>query len=123
MKKCWHSDPYRSRLSHPPLRMSENTFVSIAQAVSLPFSYLRMLKEGSTVFIDVQNVPQKANVNIQSTYPHIQQWRLSRTYNEGIDIMIQNSYTSTSPFIVTLIYEPRRRLTSALVHSISENDM
>jgi hypothetical protein len=37
--------------------------------------------------------------------------------------MIQNSFTSTSQFSVALTYEPQKRLTSALVHSLSKNEI
>ena len=37
--------------------------------------------------------------------------------------MIQNSFTSTTQFSVALSYDPTRRLTSALVHSLSKNEI
>jgi hypothetical protein len=37
--------------------------------------------------------------------------------------MIQNSFTSAMQFSVALTYDPRRRLTSALVHSLSESEI
>ena len=37
--------------------------------------------------------------------------------------MIQNSFTSTTQFSVALSYDPTRRLTSALLHSLSKNEI
>lgn len=42
---------------------------------------------------------------------------------EASDFMIQNSFTSTAQFSVALTYDRKRRLTSALVHSLSENEI
>ena len=36
---------------------------------------------------------------------------------------MQNSFTSTTQFSVALSYDPERRLTSALLHSLSENEI
>jgi hypothetical protein len=37
--------------------------------------------------------------------------------------LIQNSYTFTHQFSVALNYDPKKRMTSALVHSLSENEI
>jgi len=42
-------------MMQPPLQMCLDTFVCISTTFSLPFSYIRMLRESSTVFIDVNN--------------------------------------------------------------------
>lgn len=55
-------------MSHHPLRMRQDTFVAINKEFSLPLAYLRMLKEGSTVFLEVPDVSNNTNGDIQSTH-------------------------------------------------------
>jgi hypothetical protein len=63
-----------------------------------------MLREGSTVFIELQNVPSILKGDTQS-------------------FMIQNSFTSTTHFSVALTYDPERRLTSVFVHGLSQDEI
>jgi hypothetical protein len=50
-----HQDrpPFQPILAQAPLQRSQDTFTSIFAKFSLPLSYIRMLKESSTVFLDL----------------------------------------------------------------------
>jgi len=91
-------------ITHPPLRMHRETFVSIAKEFGVPLSYLQMLKESATIFVDEQNVSSEANGDVQS-------------------FMIQSSFTSTTQFSVALTHDSKRCLTTALVHSLSKSEI
>ena len=102
--------------------MSQDTFVSIAEDFYLPFSYLRMLQDSSTVFVDVQNRPNKRDNNIQSMHPS-PIWTTPTAHDERAGFMMQNSFTTTAQFSVALSYDPKRCLTSALVHGLFESEI
>lgn len=103
--------------------MRQETFVAITKEFSLPLSYIRMLKEGSTVFLEVPNVSNNPNGDIQSTHPVCLCLQTPGIDEEALDFMIQNSFTSTTQFSVALAYDPKRCLTNALVHSLSESEI
>jgi hypothetical protein len=104
--------------------MSQGTFVSIAEDFCLPFSYLRMLQDSSTVFVDVENRPNKRDNNIQSMHPSPSPISATpRTHGERAGFMMQNSFTTTAQFSVALSYDPKRCLTSALVHGLVEGEI
>ncbi|KAH7403744.1 hypothetical protein BKA64DRAFT_641711 [Cadophora sp. MPI-SDFR-AT-0126] len=86
------------------LRMNQSAFQSIAKEMSLPTSFLRMLRDSSTVFVDVQNTSSTSQDALQT-------------------MMLQNSFTTTYRFSVALSYDPIHCLTSALVHGLSTSEI
>ncbi|KAG4412354.1 hypothetical protein IFR04_014511 [Cadophora malorum] len=83
------------------LAMSQSSFLNIAEHMSLPISFLRMLRDSTTVFVDVQNTSSRSQHPIQV-------------------MMIQNSFTAANRFSVALSYDTTRGLTSALVHGLTK---
>jgi hypothetical protein len=120
--QCWDHIPFNSKVSQPPLQMCLDTFVCIFTTFSLPFSYIRMLRESSTVFIDANNGPNNPSSGNESKSSLSVASDLRIDY-KATGFMIQNSFTSSTQFSVALSYDPTRRLTSALVHSLSQNEI
>ncbi|PVH78702.1 hypothetical protein DL98DRAFT_237688 [Cadophora sp. DSE1049] len=84
--------------------MSQSQFLSIANEFSLPISYLRMIQDSSTVFVDVQNASERSQDGVYA-------------------FMMQNGFTTACKFSVALSYNCHRHLTSALIHGLSASEI
>jgi hypothetical protein len=73
--------PFLPILAQAPLHMSQDTFTNIFAKFSLPLSYIRMLKESSTVFLDLNSDLESQRVpvvgNSESKFENPEVWNPS----------------------------------------------